>query len=521
MDDWFLGDAYQAVCLTGLVLCLTGLVLFSCHNLLMLATFLRLRKDGCTAEAEEAPGARGMQLFPKVLVQLPVYNERHVAERLLRAASLLDWPANRLTIQVLDDSDDETMVIVDRCAEELRAEGKPIEVLRRTDRRGYKAGALAYGLARSDATFVAIFDADFVPPADFLRRAIQPLQADLKVGVVQCRWDHLNPDENKVTQVQAIGLDYHFGIEQAAKSWAGLPMHFNGTCGIWRVEAIKAAGGWQADTVTEDVDLSYRAQLAGYHVTYRFGIAVPGEIPDSIEAWRSQQYRWAKGSTQAAVKLLPDIWRSGWPLAHKITASIHLTHYSMNLLMLLGVLIYPLAIPMFPHLPVEMQILGLAALVAALSGGLANYFVSQRIVRKKSFGHLLRRFPAFLSLGAGLALSNSRAIIDALTTRDVAFIRTPKKGSARLTSYRVSLNSGIPELMIALWAVIGNVQALTALTPVMLLGVGGFIWVGSVSLSHWLEARHMRARPQRGGFAYLPSAETAEVLAQAPKQAAE
>ena len=518
MDDSWLAAGYQAICLTALVICLAGLILFSCHNLLMLATFMRLRRENRASEAAETAAAIEMRLFPKVLVQLPLYNERHVAERLIVAASRLDWPADRLTIQVLDDSDDETSVIVDRCVERLRREGKPVEVLRRGERSGYKAGALSFGLARSDAEFAAIFDADFLPPRHFLRRAIQPLIADGRVGVVQCRWDHLNPDENQITKVQAIGLDYHFGIEQAAKSWARLPMHFNGTCGIWRTAAIRDAGGWQADTVTEDVDLSYRAQLAGYRVTYRFGIPVPGEIPDTVQAWRSQQYRWAKGSTQAAIKLLPSIWRSRWALAHKLTASIHLTHYSMNILMLMGVVIYPLTIPMFPDMPPEVKLLGLIALLVAVGGALANYFVSQRILRRHNFVQLIRRFPAFLSLGAGLALSNSIAIFDALTSRDAAFIRTPKKGSAPLASYRISPRSGIPELFIGLWMVAGNFQALTPLTPVMLLGVGGFFWVGAMSLSHYLEARNA---PRRPAFAYLPAASPVDTSNLARKPAAE
>src|SRR5262245_31520732 len=246
MDYALFETVYMAACLSVLIVCLIGLILFSCHNLLMLGTFLRGRKRMDAREAVENWKARAMTSFPKVLIQLPIYNEKHVADRLLRAVCRLNWPRDRLSIQVLDDSDDETCIVIDRSVEALRLEGHRIDVLRRRDRTGYKAGALAYGLTRSDAEFVAIFDADFIPPADFLRRAIQPLLTDARVGVVQCRWDHLNPDESLVTQVQAIGLDYHFGIEQAAKSWAGLPMHFNGTCGIWRVKAIEDAGGWQA-----------------------------------------------------------------------------------------------------------------------------------------------------------------------------------------------------------------------------------------------------------------------------------
>lgn len=518
MDTLLLAEAYKAVALSVLMLCLAGLILFSCHNVTMLCAFLTRLGANRAKEAAEDKAAAALQVFPKILVQLPLYNEKHVAERLLLAASRLNWPADRLTIQVLDDSDDETSGILDRTVARLRTHGHAIEVLRRPDRRGYKAGALAYGLARSDAEFVAIFDADFIPPRDFLRRAMVPLLADQQIGVVQCRWDHLNPNENRVTQVQAIGLDYHFGIEQAAKAWAGLPLHFNGTCGVWRIAAIEAAGGWQADTVTEDVDLSYRAQLAGYRCTYRFNIAVPGEVPNTVEAWRSQQYRWAKGSTQAALKLLPRIWRSSWPLAHKAVATIHLTHYSMNALMLIGVVIYPLTIPLFPDLPWELRLLGLAALVFALAGALANYWVSQRIVRRKSFGALLRQFPAFLSLGAGLALSNSQAILEALTSKDAAFVRTPKKGSASLTTYQSNARSGIPELLIALWAVAGNLQAFTALTPVMLLGVSGFLWVGTLSLQHYLEARQSRRMPP---FPTLPRTSSAEAPILARKPAGE
>jgi cellulose synthase/poly-beta-1,6-N-acetylglucosamine synthase-like glycosyltransferase len=518
MDDFLLGAAYETICMSVLVMCLTGLILFSCHNLIMLFTFLAYRKEKRAAEAREMTLAATMQVFPKVLVQLPLYNEKHVAERLLNAVCRMDWPADRLTIQVLDDSNDETCAILDRCAEKLRAQGHPIEIVRRSDRRGYKAGALAYGLTLSDAEYVAIFDADFVPTRDFLRRAIQPLLTDKQLAVVQCRWDHINLDENLLTRVQAIGLDYHFGIEQAAKAWAGLPMHFNGTCGIWRIQAIHDAGGWQADTVTEDIDLSYRAQLAGHRCAYRLGIAVPGELPDTIEAWRSQQYRWAKGATQVAVKLLPSVWRSRWPLHHKIAATVHLTHFSLNMLMLVGVLVYPLTIPMFPEIPTGLKLLGLVALIIALGGSLANYFVSQKIVRGRRLMDLVRGFPAFLSLGAGLALSNSRAVLEALFSRDNAFIRTPKKGSARLTTYRVNAKTGIPELLVALWAIAGNLQALTALTPVMLLGVGGFLWVGVLSLAHYLDARIPRDRPV---FPYLPAAPPADPQGIARKPAGE
>jgi cellulose synthase/poly-beta-1,6-N-acetylglucosamine synthase-like glycosyltransferase len=295
-------------------------------------------------------------------------------------------------------------------------------------------------------------------------------------------------------------------------------MHFNGTCGLWRVKAIYDAGGWQADTVTEDVDLSYRAQLAGHRITYRYGIAVPGEVPNTVEAWRTQQYRWAKGSTQTAIKLLPRIWASDWPLKHKLTATIHLTHYTMNLLMLTGIVIYPLTIPALPDLPTGLKLLGLAALVLALGGGLANYFVSQKIVRGKRLWALIRCFPAFLTLGTGLALSNSRAIFEALTSKDAAFVRTPKKGNASLMSYHVSAKSGVPELLIAVWAVAGNLQAFTALTPVMLLGVGGFFWVGAVSFRHFLEGRRPRRRPV---FSYLPSPDGPEASGLMRKPAAE
>src|SRR3989449_2644652 len=262
---------------------------------------------------------------PYVTVQLPLFNERYVAARLVRAVAALDYPADRLEIQVLDDSTDDTAEIVAGVVGELRAQGVRVAHCRRTVRTGFKAGALAEGLATARGEFIAIFDADFVPPRDFLRAALPHFTE--RVAVVQARWGHLNRSYSALTVAQALGMDGHFGVEQSARAGSGLLLNFNGTAGVWRKAAIIDAGGWQSDTLTEDLDLSYRAQLRGWRIVYRPGIVGPAELPVVITGFKSQQRRWAKGAIQTAVKLLPAIARAPFSLWTKYQAFIHLTYY--------------------------------------------------------------------------------------------------------------------------------------------------------------------------------------------------
>src|SRR5258706_11786510 len=326
--------------LAGLVyaLALLGLLLYGLNAYVMIALHWWTRRSAHAALPPPDP-----PVWPLVTVQLPLYNERYVAERLLEAAGALDYPADRLEIQVLDDSTDDTAAIVAETAQRLRARGVNVIHVRRTDRTGFKAGALASGLASARGEFVAIFDADFVPPPDFLRRTI-PHFVDARVAVVQTRWGHLNRDFSLLTVAQSLGIDGHFGVEQAARCRGHLLLNFNGTAGVWRRTAIENAGGWAHDTLTEDLDLSYRAQLRHWRILYLPELVCPAELPVVISGFKSQQRRWAQGSIQTAVKLLPLVLSSELSLWTKYQAFVHLTYYMIHPLMLVVVL---LSIPAF------------------------------------------------------------------------------------------------------------------------------------------------------------------------------
>jgi glycosyltransferase involved in cell wall biosynthesis len=358
--------------------------------------------------------------WPFVTVQLPIYNEGSVVERLLQAVVALDYPRDRLEIQVLDDSTDETAQLVKQLVVHYQALGYPVELLRRPNRNGYKAGALAYGLRRARGEFIAIFDADFVPPPDFLKRMIPVLLADPTIAAAQARWDHLNASQSWITRAQALMLDAHFMVDQAARSAAGLPVNFNGSAGVWRREAIEAAGGWETDTLTEDLDLSYRAQLAGWRIVFVPDVAVPGEIPPTLPAFKSQQFRWAKGTTQTFRKLIGRIWRSRWPWWKRVVATLHLGGYFTHLL---GVLLLLLSGPLLRHSaerPKWTVILGLGLLTVPLMYGLSQQALYPDWPRR------LWAIPVLFVIGTGLTLSNTRAIIEALLGLPSEFQRTPK-----------------------------------------------------------------------------------------------
>ncbi|HEX9880338.1 MAG TPA: cellulose synthase family protein, partial [Candidatus Binatia bacterium] len=298
--------------LAGLyVLCLAGLFLYGTNCYLMLFLFSRHRLDGLReyrAALRRFRRSPWVKEPPTVTVQLPIYNERYVIQRLLEAVCSLDYPRDRLEIQVLDDSTDDTADIVRRLVAHYQKQGLSVVHIRRGTRQGFKAGALKEGLERARGEFIAIFDADFVPSPDFLRKTI-PYFCDPRAGMVQARWGHTNADYSLLTRAQSVGIDGHFSIEQGARAWSGLFLNFNGTAGVWRSQAIRDAGGWQADTLTEDMDLSYRAQLAGWRLKYVMHVSCPAELPVQVGAFKSQQFRWAKGSMQTARKILPALLR--------------------------------------------------------------------------------------------------------------------------------------------------------------------------------------------------------------------
>jgi cellulose synthase/poly-beta-1,6-N-acetylglucosamine synthase-like glycosyltransferase len=488
------------------VLAVGLLALYGLHSLWLLVLFLRNRRQAAAQAAAEAvtPLPADAEL-PHVLVQLPVFNERDVVNRLMEAIGRLDWPRDRLHIQLLDDSTDDSVVFGrDACAK-LRDQGLDAVHLHRTLRTGFKAGALEHGMQHCDAPFIAIFDADFIPNPDFLRIAIKPLLADPGLCLVQGRWEHVNRDDNLLTRAQAVGIDGHFAVEQGARAWSGLPMNFNGTCGMWRREAIIAAGGWEHDTLTEDMDLSYRAQLVGWRCTYRIGLGVPGEVPADVNAWRSQQFRWAKGSIQTAIKLLPRVWASSWDLHKKLSASLHMTHYLVHPLILASLFAAPLALLLVERgaVPMWVLMLGIASFVIGATSPIAVYVTSQLALHGKAGWRNLRALPPLAAIGTGIAVSNATAVWQAVRGKQSAFVRTPKAGGKGTTgSYRARAHSGYPEMLCALWAVLGITLGYighhTWVTPLLAIYLSGFAWMS------WHCIRERRARERAAQVEAVP-----------------
>ncbi len=363
--------------------------------------------------------------WPRVTVQIPLFNEQLVAERIIGATCELDYPADRLHVQVLDDSTDETSAIVARCVAEWRARGMHIDHVQRPHREGYKAGALAHGLAHSRAEFVAILDADFVPDSDFLVRLLPLFEEG--IGLVQARWGHLNEHESLLTRVQAFGLDAHFNVEQRMRQALGCFINFNGTAGIWRRAAIDEAGGWESDTLTEDLDLSYRAQLCGWRLLYDAQTAVPAELPVSVNAFRTQQHRWTKGGVQTAVKTLSRLWAANVPLPARLEGTMHLTANMVFPFILTAALLHG------PLLGLSARGLGpgpvyFGVLATGLVGFLGFFWAhitSQRTIHRDWMRRLLL-FPVFLAGSVGISLSNSVGVWEVIRGRQTPFNRTPK-----------------------------------------------------------------------------------------------
>lgn len=493
MLPWFADLALAVYAVAALFLAVQGL-----HSLWLLARFLARRRQVAAAPPVAGP-------LPTVLVQLPVFNERDVVERLVAAVGALAWPADRLRIQLLDDGDDDSVARGARAIAALRARGLDAVHLRRGERTGFKAGALAHGLRCDDAAaggpaaYVAIFDADFVPAPDFLQRTVPALAADAGAAFVQARWEHLDALASPLTAAQALGIDGHFAVEQAARAWSGLPLNFNGTCGVWRRAAIDDSGGWQLDTLTEDLDLSYRARLRGWRGRFLVDVAVPGELPPTLEAWRAQQFRWAKGSLQTAKKLLPALWRAPLPLVEKAAATLHLTHYLVHPAILASLLAAPLAAVALRELPMLALVFGVGLLLAGLAPPLLLYVAAQRALGRPA--SRLLALPALMSLGTGLAWSNTRAAWQALVGERSPFERTPKHGGGR-GSYRATPAAGLGEL--AVFAVgaagVGSVYAGRTwwLMPAVAVYVLGFLLHGAWLLRNRLaEAFAADQRPAR------------------------
>jgi cellulose synthase/poly-beta-1,6-N-acetylglucosamine synthase-like glycosyltransferase len=369
--------------------------------------------------------------LPRVTIQLPIYNEMYVADRLIDAVCEMDYPRELLEIQVLDDSTDETTDIAELAVRRHASRGFNITYLHRVDRRGYKAGALEAGLKLATSTFIAIFDADFVPPVDFLRKTL-PYFTDPKVGMVQARWGHINQDYSLLTKIQSILLDAHFVLEHGGRNRAGCFFNFNGTAGVWRRDAIDSAGGWQHDTLTEDLDLSYRAQLLGWRFVFLPHVVSPAEVPVEMNSFKSQQHRWAKGSIQTCMKLLPRILRSNQPIGVKAEAFFHLTaNFNYLLMSVLSVLMFPAMYVRYNMGWTEMLLIDIPLFAAATLSVCNFYIVSQRELYPGSWKSRLKYLPFLMSIGIGLCVNNTRAVLEALFHKESEFARTPKYGIER------------------------------------------------------------------------------------------
>ncbi|HVE65281.1 MAG TPA: glycosyltransferase, partial [Thermoanaerobaculia bacterium] len=430
--------------------------------------------------------------WPSVTVQLPLYNEPAVAERLLDAAGALDYPAGRLEIQVLDDSTDATSAIVARTAERLVARGVRVVVCPREVRRGFKAGALQAGLERARGEFLLIFDADFVPGPGVLRACL-PHFSNPKVGMVQARWEHLNRNFSLLTRIQSIFLDGHFVIEHTARNRSGRFFNFNGTAGIWRRSCLAEAGGWQDDTLTEDLDASYRAQLAGWRFVYLKDLVVPAELPVDINGFKSQQHRWTKGSIQTGRKLLPEVFRSAFPWRVKAEAFFHLTsNFSYLLVVLLALLLFPAIIIREQIGWQKLAILDFPLFFGATLSFIAFYVSSQSEIGR-SWKQTLKYMPFLMSLGLGLSLNNVRAVIEALAGSRTEFTRTPKyriegeAGEWKDKKYRSPGNFSLAgEIVLALYffaaLVFAVVERYWLGVPFLLVFFNGFAYTAGVSI---------------------------------------
>ena len=441
------------------------LTIYSAHRLYL----VRLRRTHEPVAEMSAPAC-----WPRVTVQLPVFNEPNVIARLIDAVAQLEY-AGELDIQVLDDSTDATTSIAAARVSSWQARGVRIAHLHRTHRSGYKAGALASGMTLSDGELFAVFDADFIPHADFLARLV-PHFADERVGMVQARWEHLNRESSSLTRVQAIFLDAHFSVESAARNCAGLFFNFNGTAGIWRRTAIETAGGWSSSTLTEDLDLSYRAQLAGWKFVFRSDVTVPAELPASLSGFQEQQYRWAKGSIQTARKVLMNVLRSDVRTAVKAEALFHLTNNSAYVLTVILALLLPLAMwirgsdGLSPMLVFD----ALLFLTSTLSV-LRFYVEGQRRAGHRL--HVLDLLP-LLPIGIGIAVRNSAAVITGMIDNGGHFARTPKRGTGSADPYEKRPRGPITECLLAIYLLVATSVFLGtgywAAIPFLMLFLAGF-----------------------------------------------
>jgi cellulose synthase/poly-beta-1,6-N-acetylglucosamine synthase-like glycosyltransferase len=476
------------------------LALYGVHRYTLCYVYFRHRKN----YRPDPPGR--FEELPQVTVQLPIFNEQFVIDRLIEAVCAMEYPREKLEIQVLDDSTDETQEVAAAIVDRYAALGHPVAYIHRANRHGFKAGALDAGLKIAKGEFVAIFDADFVPPADWLMKVIHHF-AEPEIGMVQTRWTHMNRDYSILTQIEAILLDGHFVIEHGARARSGDFFNFNGTAGMWRIQAIADGGGWQHDTLTEDTDLSYRSQMAGWKFKYLPEVECPSELPIEMTAFKTQQARWAKGLIQTSIKVLPMMFKSKVPRRVKIEAIYHLTaNMSYPLMVLMSALLLPAMICRFYQGWFQMLLIDVPLFTASTFSIAVFYMMSERELYPKTWMKTLPYLPFLMALGIGLTVTNAKAVTEALFGVKSAFVRTPKyrvakkgeRSQAAKYRKRLKLTPWI-ELMlgcyffVAILYTFSNHNYFTA--PFLILFVIGYWYTGLMSL---LQGRFENWRSRAG-----------------------
>jgi cellulose synthase/poly-beta-1,6-N-acetylglucosamine synthase-like glycosyltransferase len=461
-----------------------SLALYGLHNLFTTILYLRMKRS-----MRRRRGTHSLENWPRVTVQLPIFNEKYTVERLLHAMTRLDYPADCLQIQVLDDSTDDTIDLVSQLVAEYKSHGVYIELIHRTNRKGYKAGALDNGLRSATGQLIAIFDADFVPKPDWLKRTV-PLFQRRELGCVQTRWGHTNQQYNSLTRAEAMGIDGHFIIEQTVRSRNGFFLNFNGTAGLWRLDCIKDAGGWQWDTLTEDLDLSYRAQMRGWKFDYLPDVVVPAELPPQVEAYKKQQFRWAKGSFQVVRKMLPRVLEESnlsWKV--RLMALLHLTGYFVHPLMLALLL---LTLPAGLLVPSLFKIFPLSV-IASLGPPLL--YLTASATQNSSLLKRLETLPLLVIVGFGLSLSTSIAVLEGLFSKGGAFIRTPKLNLSNISKQRQKIDRAYVqplsslvwiEIALGIYALVTGIVLLPyigwGIVPWMIIYMLGFFYIAGLNL---------------------------------------
>jgi len=477
------------------------LSVFGSHGFVLVYYYFKNKKDEIEGRKKKLKPKTLEELFgseenyPNVTIQLPIYNELYVAPRLLDAVSRIDYPKEKMQIQVLDDSTDETVQVVALKVMELKAKGFDIEHIRRGTREGFKAGALKYGMKFAKGDFIAIFDADFVPKPDFLKKTLPYFYLDGNIGMVQTRWEHLNENYSLLTQAQALALNGHFIMEQYVKNESGFFITFNGTGGIWRRSCIEDAGNWQGDTLAEDMDLSYRAQLKKWKFVFLKDVVSPAELPSEINALKSQQFRWTKGAIEVGLKYLGEIWRENLPLKVKLEATFHLTNNLVFPFILLTALLNPLVVMIKERGDYDWYYFVMGVFVLPFFGPFLVYTLAQREIYSNWKDKIIL-FPLFLAGSMGLAVNNTRAVILALLREKTEFVRTPKYGligteekweTKRYVASRVEWVTYV-EILLAIYMLIGMMISVyyleLAALPFQMMFFAGFSFIGVLSVRH-------------------------------------